>query len=189
MQPRRTDDAETINLLEEGARSYPEAVVALMAFRREVFNRCREVVISQLSALGEAFGDAIKRDDVHSYGENVLYETELSVLVRNDAMRTKRIEFFAGLCWGEGHGFFAIYSGLWVPTRLKGRLEKTINEFNEESSKLNASGFDENGVYFALELNPDEAGSFDIKLKDLICRWISLGKKCGGFLKLLTENA
>jgi hypothetical protein len=48
--------------------------------------------------------------------------------------------------------------------------------------------WEDDGVYIACVLDPNEAGSFDDKLRDLVREWIAIGKKCGGFLKLLAQN-
>ena len=51
-------------LLEEGARSYLDAVNALIAFRQEVQNTCRTVLENHLNDYGSALGVRLEKGEI-----------------------------------------------------------------------------------------------------------------------------
>jgi hypothetical protein len=98
---------QNLLLLKEGARSYDEAMMALMAFRHEVHNRITRVVTGQISALGDVIGVKLGKEHVQPYTKNnwpdTLGQVDICVQVQNPAMRDPWMEFFAGLAWWKGN--------------------------------------------------------------------------------------
>ena len=56
-------------LLEEGAKSYPSALLALMEFRRQIQDRCRVVVEKTLKDQVACLGVKLTRDMIALYAE------------------------------------------------------------------------------------------------------------------------
>src|SRR5437870_13437993 len=62
---RTPQDKESLKrLLEEGARSYFDAVTALAEYEREVKKKCREVLKKQLNAYSSALGIELREKNI-----------------------------------------------------------------------------------------------------------------------------
>jgi hypothetical protein len=191
MAKTKAANDETVRLLKEGAKSYPDAIVALNAFRRDVYKCCREVVVGQLTSLGKSIGVTISREhDVEDYDRSDPDDVELSVRVRNAEMNEAGVEFYAGLAWWEEEAegtVFATYAGFWIGSRrVRDRLRMAFNEASKDSADFI---WEDDGVYIERKLNPDEAGSFQAALTELVGKWITLGKKRGSIMNLLKESS
>ena len=60
---------EVNSFLEEGGKSYPDALQAIIEFRRQVQGRCRAAVEKHLKDHAESMGITLKRNMITTYGE------------------------------------------------------------------------------------------------------------------------
>jgi hypothetical protein len=181
------------SLLEEGARSYLEALVAIEAFRRVVRQRCRSVLRDQLSQLSEAVGpvtldmDAVKDWETEA-GKKTSDGSQvgLGVKIWNPILEQMQVCFYFGLWWSQWDeastsSWFGIYTGAWVKQR---RARMLVQQLQHAYPDERVEQF-EGDVSMCRPLGPEGMKSFDQILTELVGKWIKLGKESGSYQKLL----
>jgi hypothetical protein len=186
MSDTRSAKDEANRFLLEGVQCYPDALVALTAFRREVHERCIALVKAHLDRLGEAIGDKeLEKEHIEPGDWNS--DTEAYLYVKVQSPQMTKLEFYAGVGWWEddsGERRFGVDAGFWVPRKLYDRLKKTVKGAWE---KRQLDLWEEDGIWLSRKMELAEACSFHEKLGEIIEIWTEAGEDCGGFLKVLAE--
>jgi hypothetical protein len=177
------DDA-TKRLLEEGARSYLQAISALISYEHEVQERCREVMEKNLDDYSSAlkFQPPLKSDEIHNgvWPKPSQWDGSWRMLGVEIARRDTPpgIRWWGTYCcvaWQLEDPTFYCWVGEWYPTRFAAQL---FQKFHQLNPRLSLDSANDVGVRESLEV--EEASTFDEKLEGLFEQWIKLWKKVGG---------
>jgi hypothetical protein len=173
------------NFLIEGARSYLDAAIALVAYEQDVQKKCRAVMENQIDDYTAAIkthppltGSDIQpgvwpkpnqsTEDYRSVG--------VYVMRKNVTPGLRWWEAYCCLEWQLKEPKCFCWVGEWYPTRrLAVHLAQKFRRLNTEVSTL-----DDNNVGISKSLNVDEGAIFEEKLEGLFEQWIKLWKKAGG---------
>jgi hypothetical protein len=179
---KRHHDEGRRQLLEEGVRSYLDAVTALIEFQKEVQSKCRRVLEKHVDDYSAALKlkEPLRKADIKPFvwpkfekwdGKSWsigAYAARRNIFGINywEAVSALEYETEAGLlCWtGE----------LYYPVKLAGNLGRRIHRLNP---KVLVDG---QYCYLQHDLQNEEAATFDTPLEALLQQWIRLWKKVGG---------
>ena len=180
--PDHGDEARRL-LLEEGARSYLDAISALIEFQKEVQKKCRSVMQRHIKDYGAALKIPLRPSDIQDAAWPKLEKWEgdywhLGVsIVRRD---------IPGVRWWEGYyclGFeapnpgFCCWIGEWYPRKMATHLFRKFRRFHPKASMEVEDG---KTIWINQRLKPEETSGFEEKLEELLEEWIRLWTKVGG---------
>lgn len=177
-------------LLVEGARSYLEAMTAMVHYQQEIQKRCRGVMAGYLGEYASTLGVGLESGDIQdmAWPETKQWEGNHASI----GARIAKSEVIPGIRWWEAYCClewqseepkFWCYIGEWFPTR------KLATGLYERFHRLNAQGLWAGGrdLGICTSVKPEEAGSLEEILEDLALKWIKLWKKVGGMKGFLKE--
>ena len=174
---------ETMQLLEAGARSYPEAATALIAYEQEVQKKCRSVLESYI----EDYGLALKVQPRLNSGEIASLASQsdkwegdwrsLGVrIVRNNITSAiRRWNTVCCLTWQSEAPTFSCEVGEWLePSKIGMDLFQKFQPLNKKV--LSYSYY----VWIHQSLKVEEGATFEQPLQALLRQWIDMWNKVSG---------
>jgi hypothetical protein len=188
-------------LLEEGARSYLEALTAITIFRNEVRATCRQVIESQLTEFLQALG--VPTDQAEPIVPDETPEDQfngssayLAVKHKISRRRTSAHGFgcisSCGLSWepvGQQR-WFGCYVSVWFNHReLAEQLHAAFQQRDKRLPSGVTLGTQKNNVWLSRALEPADMASLSKHLGEVMGQWIRLWKEFGGLKALVSEEA
>jgi hypothetical protein len=183
MGPKETQShvAARKRLLEEGTRSYLEAVTALIEFQREVQKRCRSAMEASLDDYGSALKVDLRSSEIResdwpkfSEWEGNFWILRASIL-RRDIPKIKWWETSCNLQYDVGENGLYCWVGEQFPT--KRMALELFNRFTRLSPDVIC---EDDEVSIQQSLTVEESATLEDKLRNLYLQWIELWKKAGG---------
>ncbi len=177
-------------LLEEGARSYLDAVSALVAFRQEVQKMCRTVLEKHL----DDYSPALKLKVPLERGE--IKEAEWPSLAKwegdcwNLGVMVRRKKITPTIPSWATHCCLSYYSdaGLlcWICEHFPNKQKATVlyGKFRPLNKKIKC---DANWVWIPHSLKVEEVCNLEANLEGIVKEWIELWMKVGGIKKAFEE--
>jgi hypothetical protein len=175
-------------LLEEGARSYNDAVTALIAFQNEVQKKCRDVLERHLEDYSSALGIQLTEEEIAdtdwpSFAKWEGDDWGLGVkILRRDLPSMRWWESRCCLQWESGDTGLYCWIGEEFPGRAK--VESVRTQFHKRDHQV-AQG--NNTLWLEHKLTTDTVTSFEEPLDSLVQRWVGLWKKVGGIKGVFKE--
>ncbi len=173
------------SLLEEGTRSYLNALGALSEFRRSIVETVREVVCKELSTLSTAMGVRLQEDEVVTRARpNSLASfngQNASIGVKLDRYKEAGWTLYFGLDWWKNNVDVSV--SIWLK---ESSAPMIFSAFKKSSPKLNAKLDSDHEIYINRPLAPNNAEQLDSVLRDIIREFSDLWSKAGG-LKILLK--
>lgn len=173
-------------LLQEGAKSYRDAVTAILEYRREVQKICHDVMTKRLGGFASALKidglspSAIESLDWPGFKKWDGVEWCLGVrIVREDLPGLKWWAAYCCLAFQPEHGLYCWF-GEWFSRAMIGNVVDALKH-HDPSLKTNGEH-----VWLQDNLSEAEGASFDQKLDGLYTRWVDLREKAGGLAAVLT---
>lgn len=173
-------------LLEEGASSYLQAIVALNEFSREVQRTCRDVLRRGLPGFREAIDLDLDESQIYSrpFPETISQEEwmadEGTSLGAGINFKDHRLTLAVELCWelGESSVPSLVASASIYPWN-KGQLQSAWPKF-EKSHAMKYERPYSYCIYFSESVLPNEMSTFDDKLARVLHKLIRAWGEAGG---------
>jgi hypothetical protein len=177
-------------LLEEGARSYLDAVSALIAYRQEVQNVCRTVLENHLDDYASALGlkvrletSEIKKEEWPSFAEwGDLWI--LGVKVVREPI-TSTIRWWKTACCLEyepGDAGLYCFIGEELPAiQMATKLFRTFHTLNKKVKH------ERHELWLPHSLTVEEVRNLKTNLEGVVQEWIELWKEVGGIARVFGE--
>jgi hypothetical protein len=170
-------------LLEEGTRSYLDAVNALFAYRKNVQMICRKVLAKHLDDYASALSVRLERDDIqdaeapsHKSWEGDWWSLGVKIV---------RKEIVPGIRWWEAYCYLSYvpddiglhcWVGEWFPTKtLAARL---FQKFHSANRKVRDCG--NNTLALEQTMKFEDVNDLEKNLDGIMKEWIELWKNIGG---------
>jgi len=203
MNPTNPDPVLDVNrhaLLEEGARSYLEALTALTIFRKDVQSVCRQAIVDRVTEFSQALGvPMFKAESIVPYAtpEDQFNGSSAYIGVKHKISRRRQsIHGFSsvstcGLSWepmGQQRWF-----GCWVGVgfnqrEIAERLHAGFQRSKESLPPGIALDAQKNNVSVSRALKPDDMASLTDCLGEVMVEWIRLWREFGGLKALAPEQ-
>jgi hypothetical protein len=176
-------------LLEEGARSYLDAVNALIAYRKDVQTMCRAVLEKHLDEYASALNVRFDKDDIQDAEWPSLKEWEgdywilgVKVIRKNITPTIRWWETYCCLEYDSGDEGLYCWIGEWFPTKqLCMKLHRTFHPLSKNVKH------DGNQLWIPKDLKVEEVSNLEIHLNGIVHEWIELWRKVGGVKKVFAE--
>jgi hypothetical protein len=185
------DDARR-HLLEEGTRSYPEAMMAIVTFEREIQKKCRELLERYI----EDYADALQPPgeltgkEIEGYLWPATEKFDGSYRAVGATIHGKRFEpsvrwwgTYCTLEWEEQKCYASIAEWIGGPRSKSEQFFQRLRMLGVEvydDNKKAGLYHDDKNVGICQALRAEEAGRFEEPLERLLQQWIELWKKVGG---------
>jgi hypothetical protein len=189
MAPSRVPgyDEARKRLLDEGARSYLEAMTALVEFQREVQKKCTSVMEANLDNYATALGLGLTTDEIRNAAwpsidkwEGDWWTLGAHILRKNDGT-LRWWESYCCLQFETDEGHFC-YVGQEFPTS---KLATTLfQQFRRLDAKVELKLYG-NEVWLQHNLTVEEVAEFEGPLAEIFQQWIDLWAKVGGIKEFL----
>jgi|SRR5579859_1064520 len=172
-------------LLVEGAKSYPKALVAVTEFRRIVTNTITGVVTDDLDALGKALGCELSKNDVRARRrpdriDTVVKAPSLGIKIERDADGWR--QYFQVTWWNGDLDAGASIRFLKDPDALA----RVVREFKGQQAKLKLAGeigSEEDEVWLSRRLDAEQLNDLEAIMRGVMRDWIRLWSAIGGLSK------
>jgi hypothetical protein len=176
-------------LLEEGARSYLDAVNALIAFRQDVQAICKAVLEKHVDEYGSALNIHLADHDIQDHESPALKDWAGdwwnlgAKLVRKEITPAIRWwETYCCLGYGLDDGGLCCWVGEWFPTKQQ-RLT-----LHRRFHLLNKKVEEDGSVLFILQkVEIEGICKLEAYLNGIVEEWIALWRKVGGMKKVFSE--
>jgi hypothetical protein len=177
----QSHDEARSRLLEEGIRSYLEAVTALIEFQREVQKKCRTAMEAYLDDYASALKVRLRNSEIRDCAWPAFAKWEgdwwmLGVWIeRKNIPGIRWWETSCGLQYESGENGLFCWIGECFPTG------KTALDLSCKFQRLNRKVMHQGKeVWIQHKLKVEEATAFEVSLQALSEQWIELWKKVGG---------
>ena len=173
-------------LLEEGARSYLNAVSALIAYRQEVQKMCRTVLENCLKDYASALKVRLERSEIAEWPSLTTWEGDRWSL----GVKVLRKKITPAIRWWVTHCCLSydIDAGLhcWIGERFSNNQIATVlfRKFHPLNTKVERDG-NELGIRRSLKV--EEVCNLEVCLEGIVQEWIKLWKKVGGIKKAFED--
>ncbi len=179
-------EAAKKKLLEQGASSYLQAIVALNEFSREVQHRCADVLRMNLPALG----DAIKIRMDESQISSILFPETISRdkwIAQHGASLGARINlkehelaFAVEVCWWSENGdTSSIQASATIYVESKSKFQSAWPEFEKSQAQKYEEPYNY-GIYFSEPILPNEMSTVQMKLATVTKKLVRAWDEAGG---------
>jgi hypothetical protein len=170
--------------LEEGARSYVDAMTALIEYQREVQNKCREVLERHLGEYSVALGVEMTRDGIRDYAYP--NPEEWVSMWANLGAKLPHVTRSLGVAWSESYcalgwdyevapPWFGAWVGISVPKKLSGFLHKELVRVGTKDVSQEPLM-----VFVGRKLEGELIATFHETVEELLRHWIDSWVKLGG---------
>jgi hypothetical protein len=176
-------------LLEEGARSYLDAVSALIAYRHEVQKMCRTVLEKHLDDYSSALKVRLERSEIRDAEWPSFAEWEgdgwtLGVKIVREKI-TPAIRWWETWCSLECDSDDAgLYCWIGEEFPAKQKATALFRKFHPLNNKVQKHG---KILMIPQCLKVEEVCNLEINLEDVVQQWIELWKKVGGIEEAFEE--
>jgi hypothetical protein len=185
-------------LLQEGARSYLEALTAITIFRRDVRSVCQEVVESRSEAFLRALAVPINQAErmvPYETPEEKFNGSSAYVGVQQKISRRRNQGFIyissCGLSWdlvGQQR-WFGCWVGVWFNQRdMAERLYAGFQKKKPLPPGIELET-EKNSVSLSRALKPEDMASLSDRLGEVMDAWIQLWEQVGGLDALTSKQA
>jgi hypothetical protein len=166
-----------------------DAMLALRQFRQEVQKKAEIVLSRNLGELGQALGISLEFASQSAFvnpANPSRFEGTWSCIATNLIMPNIEPIFSTvlfGLSWEEQDGeiVLVVFGGFYfIKAKDRNRASQVFGQ--NSGLKVDADGF-----YLKEGLTPEEAGSFETKLNNIIKNWIGLWRRVGGLNAVVSE--
>jgi hypothetical protein len=167
-------------LLEEGARSYLEAITALVEYQREVQKQCRKVMEENLDEYANVLGVKLTSDEIQncSWPSFQSWEGDWSFLgvhiFRDDITPFRWWDTSCCLQFDSEKGHYCFVGQEFQSTKVATQLFRAIQPLE---AKVKQSGSE---VWIQHNLTVEETTSLAKPLGEIFQRWTELWAKVGG---------
>jgi hypothetical protein len=176
-------EAARAKLLEEGAKSYLQAVAALIEFQKEVQKKCRHVLKKHINEYSAALKlkERLKDIEIKLFDLPRLKEWDGSWWILGAFVGRRNI--IPGITYWEAQfalqydadlGLFCYVGELYYPMKLAPCLHRSIYPMNR---KVLAGGQE---VWLPHALRVEEVATFEKPLESLFKAWIRIRTRTGG---------
>ena len=171
-----------LRLLEEGARSYLDAVSALIAYREDVQSICRTVLAKHLNDYGSALELRLGTDEIQNAEWPSFKEWEgdwwtlgVRVLRKNMIPTIRWWEAYCCLSYESGDAGLYCWIGEGFPSRqLAAELYRKFRSLNKKVE------CDDNELCIRRSLQVEDVCNLETNLDAVVQEWIELWKEVGG---------
>ena len=169
-------------LLEEGVRSYLDAVTALIEYQREVQKKCRAVMEARLGDYASALKIPLKSSDIRDWASPKFEKWEGTwwclggtIFRRNITPKIRWWDTSCCLQYELGENGLFCWIGVGFPTtKMTAFLHRQFHRLNR---KVLQQGRE---VWIEHSLKKEEGAAFEKSLEALFQQWIELWNKVGG---------
>jgi hypothetical protein len=189
-------DQSRLPLLEEGARSYLDALTALTEFQREIRSRWRHTLDTHFREYSEALGVQLRADEILPYAspERELQGAKagLGLKLNISASNAVTCGSYYVVGW-ELNPDSSVRFDAWVSMYFSRQdyckpLPAAVRSFKPEVPVGLELDQDKNNLWLSTRLIPEEMSSFDEKLGGVMHTWIQFWKRIGGLKVLFTTQ-
>jgi hypothetical protein len=187
-ESERYDEARQ-RLLEQGTRSYLDAVTAVLEYQKEVHKRCRAVMETYLDDYASALKVRLSNSEIKNDAWPSLANWDGSwwllgaKIVRKNIPRIRWWETSCCLQYECGENGLFCWVGAWFPT--KNMASDVSRRFQRLNRKVMCEG---NEVWIQQKLKVEEVIGFDEALEALCQQWIDLWKEVGGIKQVFKRD-
>jgi len=181
---RSPQDKESLQrLLEEGARSYFDAVTVIAEYQREVKKKCRAVLKKHLTAYQSALGIDLGEKDIKDCVELDSDYANVGVTIDGTTKTPGCSWWTLYCCLGWEYGAGSLWFGPWVGICLPKKVAAALH------ARMQLPGIKEvpKTVWLGQKLEVHEAVDFEEKLEEILCKWIDAWKPLHGFKGFLSS--
>jgi len=178
------DDARE-KLIQEGAASYPEAVIALREFQRVVQEKCEEVVANRLSDLSNATGVKFEENQIWKYprpGQHTLSTWDGTSVWLYAGLTLADIGYmYFGACWVyKQSGERELNAAAIVGFRKRDQYAKALAQFKKTNGPEIQVYAQLREISFFDPIPLKEASSLPERLDGLIDKLLEAWRQAGG---------
>jgi hypothetical protein len=176
-------------LLEEGAKSYPQALLALSEFCQQVQAMCCAAMKRHLTELGEALRLPLRAEQVkpHAYPSNLSpgdFDGTLAVLgARIVNPRSAKCGLFNYVSWSNTSRPSANVSISFADAGVADRAWASMQQHGNC-----AFDKDESEIYLSRPLKPADLSQLETILDEMNQQWIASWRKVGGVKQFLGKR-
>lgn len=171
-----------LKLLEEGASSYLDALVAIGEFRREIWARSRKILNNRLRELSKAIECKLSESDVKDHDDYSGKDGWVAIEIKFD-----NGEGGFGISFDrDSSGRSVAYCTAWFSHSTKGDCQKILIKCQEIKNRFPYAELKDHGynVEFREPISSEHMQLFDEKLDNLITVWIQVWQELGGVKKV-----
>lgn len=178
------------SLIEEGGRSYPDALLALAEFRRQVREKCRSAFEGHLGNLTASMGLPFTRNMIRPYAEpenlSAAYYDGNWASVGIQAIAKENVcSIFCALEWNRGTGgatsLCAYISLFFKDTMSMQRAWEAVKPYRSSNWGVEGS----NAFYVSQDVNPKAIVHLEKVMEQLLKDWNRAWMKVGGLATAL----
>jgi len=182
-------DQHTNPLLVEGAKFYPQALVAISEFCRLVQNAWRETISQELRQLEKAMGVGLSAADIKPYTvpEKISKPIDGKWVVLGVQLIADDWQQLFYLEWNEGQGFGAVAQICFGTSAIAARARAAFERVAQKTYPVFGGDRDKD-VFICPEISAPDMDRLTEVTRRVSRDWIRLWREVGGIGQFLDRN-